>query len=169
MNCIKARRRLDMYMDNALSLPENLELLEHLNLCRICKDIFGAEEKLRSLLKRELSEPQPSPELASRIKDALRKAPGKQDATLPWRGWRIAIAAILFISISGLVLFSSGKELPQALATEMVSRHDAVRADFYSVPHPDAIRLSPDSTPNAVEVFKKHESYEAALHDLQPQ
>src|SRR5258706_3364921 len=29
-------------------------------------------------------------------------------------------AAILFIRLSGLVLFSSGKELPQALAAEMV-------------------------------------------------
>ena len=48
MNCTKTRRQLDMYMDSELSVPENMEVLEHLNLCRTCQDVFQIEEKLRS-------------------------------------------------------------------------------------------------------------------------
>ena len=40
MNCTKTRRQLDMYMDSELSVPENMEVLEHLNLCRTCQDVF---------------------------------------------------------------------------------------------------------------------------------
>lgn len=168
MNCIKARRRLDMYMDNELSLPENMEILEHLNLCRTCKDVYQAEEKLRGILKGELSEPQPPPGLAARIKGALREAPAKPSPSLPWRGWKIAIAAVLFVTVSALVLLNPYREAPQALAAEVVTRHDSVRPDFYSIPHPDAIRLSPDSPMSVQDFFKRYVSYEVCLHDLKP-
>ncbi len=168
MNCIKARRRLDMYMDNELLLPENMEILEHLNLCRTCKDVFEAEEKLRSILKGELSEPQPPPGLSARIKGALREAPAKPNFNLPWRGWKIAIAAVFFVTVSALVLLNPTREAPQALAAEIVTRHDSVRPDFYSIPPADAIQLSPDSPTSAQEFFKRHVSHEICLHDFRP-
>src|SRR5258706_6931285 len=135
MNCTKARRRLDMYMDSELSLPENMEILEHLNICQACQGVFQAEEKLRDILKAELSEPQPPAALADRIKGALRKAPVRPNPSLACRGWKFGIAAAIFVFVAAVVLLFPVRQQAQALAAEASARDDSVRPDFYSVPH----------------------------------
>lgn len=44
MNCQACRKHLHPYMDSELEVQQNLEILEHLNACSPCREIFGAEE-----------------------------------------------------------------------------------------------------------------------------
>jgi anti-sigma factor RsiW len=168
MNCTKARRQLDMYMDSELSVPENMEVLEHLNLCRACQEVFEVEEKLRDALKVELARPEPPAGLADRVKRSLREAPPKPVASFPRRGWRIAAAAAVFLAVAAVVIFSPVRVEPQALAAEVAARHGSVRPEFYSTERPDAMRLGGKAPQSLQEFFHRYLSYEVCLHDLKP-
>ena len=97
----------------------DVELTEPtVNLCLACQEIFQTEEKLRDVLKIELSGPEPPGGLGSRVQKALREAPPKPSAALPWRGWKFAAAAVVFIAVAAVVLLFPVKEQPQALAAE---------------------------------------------------
>src|SRR5579871_5821897 len=54
MKCHESKRHLDLFMDGELSVPENLKVLEHLNLCRPCADVYEGEKALRALLRARL-------------------------------------------------------------------------------------------------------------------
>ena len=43
MKCHEAKRHLDLFMDGELSVQENMKILEHLNLCRGCSEIYVGE------------------------------------------------------------------------------------------------------------------------------
>ena len=57
MNCQESRKHLHPYLDSELEVPTNLQILEHLNACAACKEIFEVEErswnKVRSALLQE--------------------------------------------------------------------------------------------------------------------
>jgi anti-sigma factor RsiW len=168
MNCTKARRQLDMYMDSELSVPENMEVLEHLNLCRACQDVFQVEEKLRDVLKVELARPEPPAGLADRVKRSLREAPPKPTASVARRGWKIAATAAVFFAVAALVFLYPVRVQPQALAAEIATRHGSVRPEFYSAERPDAMRLDGKPRESLQEFFHRFVSYEVCLHDLKP-
>jgi anti-sigma factor RsiW len=168
MNCTKARRQLDMYMDSELSVPENMEVLEHLNLCRACQEVFQVEEKLRDVLKVELARPEPPVGLADRVRRAVREAPPQPAVSFARRGWKIALAAAASITIAAFVFLSPGRVQPQALAAEVASRHGSVRPEFYSKERPDAMRLDGKPRESLEEFFHRYVSYEVCLHDLKP-
>src|ERR1043165_2349789 len=168
MNCTKARRQLDMYMDSELSVPENMEVLEHLNLCRACQEVFQVEEKLRDTLKVELSRPEPPAGLADRVKLALREAPPTPAAVPRRRGWKIALAAAASLAIAAFVILSPGSEQPQALAAEVATRHGSVRPEYYVAERPEAMRLDGKPRESLEEFFHRFVSCEVCLHDLKP-
>jgi anti-sigma factor RsiW len=168
MNCTKARRKLDMYMDSELSVPENMEVLEHLNLCRACQEVFSVEEKLRDVLKIELARPEPPSGLADRVRHALRETPRTLSAAPRRRGWNIALAAAASLAIAAFVILSPGRVEPQALAAEVAARHGSVRPEFYSTEHPDTMRLGGSGSQSLEEFFHRYVSYEVCLHDLKP-
>src|SRR5262249_8960082 len=155
-----------MYMDSELSVPENMEVLEHLNLCRACQEVFQVEEKLRDFLKVELSRPEPAMGLADRVKRSLREAPPRPAATFSRRGWKIAAAAAVFIAVGAVVIFSPVRVQPQALAAEVAARHGSVRPEFYSTDRPDAMGLEGKPRESLQEFFHRYVSYEVCLHDL---
>jgi anti-sigma factor RsiW len=155
-----------MYMDSELSVPENMEVLEHLNLCRSCQEVFQVEEKLRDALKVELGRPEPPAGLADRVKLALREAPPRPAATFARRGWKLAAAAAVFFVVIALVLLSPDRVQPQALAADVVARHGSVRPSYYSSEHPDAIALGGNGSQSLEEFFHRYVSYEVCLHDL---
>jgi anti-sigma factor RsiW len=168
INCIQARRRLDMYMDNELSVPENLEVLEHLNLCLACRDVFGTEERLRVILKAELSSPAPPARLAGRIRMALRGSPRTSRWVLPWQNWKFAAAASIVAAVIAIVFLIPTRQGLQALAAEVVARHDLVRPEFFDLPHPDTLRVQGNDPQTLAEFFHRYVTYEVCLHDLKP-
>jgi hypothetical protein len=54
MKCHEAKRHVDLFMDGELSVPENLKVLEHLNLCRACASAYEGEKALRGALRSQL-------------------------------------------------------------------------------------------------------------------
>jgi anti-sigma factor RsiW len=167
MNCTKTLRRLDMYMDSELSVPENMEVLEHLNLCQSCQEVFQVEEKLRDTLKVELAGPEPPAGLADRVRRTVREAPPQPAVNFRRRWWKVAAAAAAFLVVSVLVFLSPGREQPQALAAEVAARHGSVRPEFYSTARPDAMALAGDHQ-GLQEFFHRFVSYEVCLHDFKP-
>jgi anti-sigma factor RsiW len=167
MNCTKTLRRLDMYMDSELSVPENMEVLEHLNLCRSCQDVFQVEEKLRDTLKVELARPEPPAGLADRVRRAVREAPPQPAVIHRRRWWKVAAVAAVFLGVAALVFLSPGREQPQALAAEVAARHGSVRPEFYATARPDAMALAGDRQ-GLQEFFHRFVSYEVCLHNFKP-
>jgi hypothetical protein len=122
MKCHEAKRRLDLFMDGELAVPENLTVLEHLNLCRPCAGVFEGEKRLRSSMKAGLGALRAPPGLAGRLSASLGgnaavKFPGASSR----RGGLIAAAAIFFL-LAGSLIFSPGPE-GQLLAAELSARH----------------------------------------------
>ncbi len=168
MNCTKTLRRLDMYMDSELSVPENMEVLEHLNLCRACQEVFHVEERLRDTLKVELSRPEPPAGLADRVRHAVREAPPQPTVSLRRRWWKYVAAAAVFLAVAALVMLFPVRELPQALGAEVAARHGSVRPEFYSIDRPDAMRFDGKGSQSLHEFFHRFVSYEVCLHDFKP-
>lgn len=102
MKCHDAKRRLDPFMDGELTVPENLELLAHLDLCRPCAGVFDGEKALRGALKAKLAVGAPSG-LADRLIASL-EAPVREFRSP--RRWAVAAAAgfllLLAMSMSGV-------------------------------------------------------------------
>jgi hypothetical protein len=118
MKCHEAKRHLDLFMDGELSVPENLKVLEHLNLCRACGSAYEGEKALRAGLRGTLGAERAPAGLASRVFARLEPAE-PVSRFLP--RWNLVAAAVFFLFAGALVL--TPREF-QVLAGEVVSRHD---------------------------------------------
>jgi anti-sigma factor RsiW len=130
MKCHEAKRHLDLFMDGELSVPENLKVLEHLNLCRACASVYEGEKALRGASGRSWA--------ASARPKARREAGGtarRSAAELvpPVSGraplFSSAAAAAFFLIALIFVLTTPG-EKPVALATELSKMHQVTRTGF---------------------------------------
>jgi hypothetical protein len=121
MKCHEATRRLDLFMDGELAVPENLQVLEHLNLCRPCAGVFEGEKRLRASLKSRLGGLRAPEALAGRLSAALRGdvEPFRPAASGRWG--MVAAAALFFMIVGSLVVSPSPKF--QLLAAEISERH----------------------------------------------
>jgi hypothetical protein len=108
-------------MDGELAVPENMSVLEHLNLCRGCAEVFEGEKRLRAALKGTLGAARAPAGLAAKLSASLG---GGEVAVLPRRRWGVVAAAAIFITIAGSLLFSPGPEF-QLMAAELSTRHGA--------------------------------------------
>lgn len=115
MMCHEARNRLDLFMDGELAVEENLKVLEHLNLCRPCAEVFEAEKSLREGLREQMEEKAPAA-LAGKIRAAMDR---------PRRRWWIPAAGAATVLVALAVLLV----LPprQAFAAAAVEYHEASR------------------------------------------
>ena len=125
MKCHEAKRRLDPFMDGELALPENLGVLEHLNLCAACAAVFEGEKRLRAELKAGLGAERAPAGLEARLRSALR-GPAAAPLAFPRRPGALAAAALL-VALVGSLLFSEGPGT-QLLAAELSARHAAGEA-----------------------------------------
>ena len=82
MKCPEAKRLLDVFHDGELSVSENMKVLEHLNLCVPCAEIYEGEKTLRAALKQQLGAVQAPADLDSRIRLRL-------DPSMPLPRWRM--------------------------------------------------------------------------------
>lgn len=127
MKCHETKRRLDLFMDGELSVPDNLEVLEHLNLCRGCAGVYEGEKSLRTALREGPGAVRAPAGLADRV-FARPTRPRAEHAPRPWGG-SLAAAAFFVLFVGGLV-FSPLGETPEAVASEVSRRHDDSRAGY---------------------------------------
>jgi Putative zinc-finger len=131
MKCHEAKRHLDLFMDGELSVPENLKVLEHLNLCRPCAGVYEGEKALRGALRSELGAVRAPEGLAAKLAGVpaaprLELVPPASGRT---RLFSTAAAAAFFLISLVFVLTTPG-EKPVALATELSKMHKETRTGF---------------------------------------
>jgi hypothetical protein len=131
MKCHEAKRHLDLFMDGELSVPENLKVLEHLNLCRPCGGVYEGEKALRASLRSSVGSVRAPAGLAERLAASVGEAPvtAFRRPSTKSRLFSAAAAAAFFLVALTFVL-SSPIERPQALATEAVTMHKETREGF---------------------------------------
>lgn len=165
MKCPEARRFLDPFLDGELTVPENMKVLEHLNICRACSEIFKGEEALRAKLKAELGSEHAPEGLRVRLSRALANR-----GRAPRRRWGMMAAAAFFVTLVGALLFLPSGEYPQAMASEMVSRHETMRKPYHGTQDSNEVCLCRTCTPNSPETFQRffaeHGQPDVCSHDL---
>jgi hypothetical protein len=172
MKCHEAKRHLDLFMDGELSVPENLKVLEHLNLCRACGGVYEGEKALRAALKSGLGSVQAPAGLAER----LSASPGEAPVTAfrrPSSRQRLlsAAAAAAFFLIALTFVLSSPVERPQAFATEAVTMHKVTRDGFCGQNLDDRVCVcdkccSEEAAKPVEKFFQKQVGRETCTHDL---
>lgn len=163
MKCHEVRRALDPFMDDELSVPENLAVLAHLNLCAGCASVFEGESALRQALCRQLGGEAAPPELAARWRAALRTDPA---ARRPHR-WA---AAVFLAGLTAVIILTPPGESPRVLAAELAGAHGSFR---YVCGGKDSDRAcvcrgcAPDPQGAARAFYAAHGCPDACVHDLQ--
>lgn len=163
MKCHEVRRALDPFMDGELSVPENLAVLAHLNLCAGCASAFEGENALRQALRRQLGGQAAPPELGPRCRAALR---ADAAARRPHR-WA---AAVLLAGLSAVILLTPAGESPRVLAAELVGPHGNFRYPCGGKESDRACvcrRCAPDPQGAARAFYAAHGRPDACVHDLQ--
>jgi hypothetical protein len=171
MKCHEARRELDLFMDGELSVPDNMKILEHLNLCRSCSGIYEGEKALRGALKTELGNERVPDSLLLALGRISRGEESRHAMELPSRRWGMVAAALFLGTLMGVILFTpSSVETPSAFAAVAVSTHEDVRTGFHGRPGPNRICLCGEccrkSDQPVNQFFRKHVGYDVCTHEL---
>jgi hypothetical protein len=164
MKCHEAKRRLDPFMDGELGVAENLQVLEHLNLCGPCAGVFEGEKRLRASMKACLGGLRAPAGLADRLSASLG---GAAEPVRPAaRRWGRVAAAALFFTIVGSLALSPSPEF-QLLAAEVAQRH-AAQAYACAASTDDARCLCAGCTPEPAgavrSFFEKHAERDYCAH-----
>jgi anti-sigma factor RsiW len=169
MKCHEAKRHLDLFMDGELSVPENLKVLEHLNLCRPCAAVYEGEKALRGALRLQLGGLCAPEGLAAKL--AGSPAAPRLELVPPVSGrarlFSGAAAAAFFLIALIFVLTTPG-EKPAALATELSKMHKETREGFCGQ-HRDSCVCFCGTCGESVTVekfFKRQVGRESCSHSL---
>lgn len=165
MMCHEAKRNLDLFMDGALSVPENMKVLEHLNLCPGCSLIYEGEKTLRVLLREKLGSGHAPAGLPGRLSRALRRPAGSAR-----RPWGSLAAAVFLVTLVASLLFSPAGDTPPLLAATVAVRHDATREGFHGNPRSSCLCVCSECADPAdiPGFFRRHVSHDVCTHDLKP-
>lgn len=169
MKCHEARRHLDLFMDGELTVPENMKVLEHLNLCRPCAGVYEGEKSLRGVLRADLGSERAPAGLADRaLAAAAGPRPAEPESRAP-RWGRIAAAAAIFI-VLGSLLITPPRESPASVAAAAVAEHERTREGFCGDADPDTMCLCASCTPAGVPalqtMFGKRVPQDPCTHDF---
>lgn len=129
MKCHEAKRRLDPYLDGELTVAENLQVLEHLQLCVACQDAFEAEKTARAALRRAQHAVHAPAGLADRLFVDLERVPSALPASAP----PVRRRRVLFVAAAAAVFLVFGSLLTapapsfEALAGPVAERHAVQR------------------------------------------
>jgi hypothetical protein len=172
MKCHEAKRHLDLFMDGELSVPENLKVLEHLNLCRACSGVYEGEKALRAALRSRLGSVQAPAGLAERLAASPEEAPVAAFRRSSGRSRLLsaAAAAAFFLIALTFVLSSPVGEKPQVFATEAVSKYKETREGFCGQHRDDCVCLCGDCSTEPPKTeqkfFQEQVGRETCHHDL---
>ncbi len=111
MKCADAGRDMFAFLDGAVTVETNLEVLQHLNVCAACARRFEAEKRVEAGVGRALrDEPTPAG-FRGRLDAALDRADAETAAGAPAArpglrllrggrlGWMVAAAAVLVLAV----------------------------------------------------------------------
>lgn len=106
MKCFDARQKLYPFLDNALNVQENLDILSHLNICSACSDYFESEKRLEASVKENFTQKNQAPEsLWNTLQSKLAEA--EKEKTDPgWFRKKMRSIEALVLNFSGT---SAGK------------------------------------------------------------
>jgi hypothetical protein len=86
MNCQACRQHLEPFLDDELSVKDNVAVLEHVTACTPCQHVFNAEKRIREALQASLGGETCPEAVADRAFAAIRAdARGAQKP--PWKQW----------------------------------------------------------------------------------
>src|SRR6266545_336434 len=109
--CEKARKSLDSYISNELTVETHREIQRHIENCPACAAELGARAHLRARLKGVVNAQSVPPELQVRIREQIRsRQPGGWFAA-GWGRWAVAAAASLLVC-AGVWLNDSRERMP---------------------------------------------------------
>lgn len=168
MKCHESKRHLDLFMDGELSVPENLKVLEHLNLCRPCADVYEGEKALRAVLRARVGSETAPAGLVDRLLSG--EAPAVRPvASFSRRRWLSAAAAAGFFLVMLALVFTTPAEMPRAFATELSSKHKETHEGFCGVHGNDSLCLCDRCNSDKDTVghfFQSRVGREVCAHDL---
>jgi len=150
-------------------VPENLEVLEHLNLCVACASVYEGEKALRASLKARLGTERAPASLYEKLSQ-VGAAPRAVES--PRRRWSALAAAVFFATLAATLLFTPSVETPRALAAEAVARHVETHDGFCGEKRDDCMcpcgKCCSDLRDAEGKFFRRHVSHTVCAHDLTP-
>ncbi len=168
MKCHEAKRSLDPFMDGELAVPENMEVLAHLNLCRECSGVYEGEKALRAGLRGTLGAERAPEGLADRLSRSLA---GGRVTEFPRRRGGALVAAVFFGALVLSMVFSPLGDSPRLLASELVERHEETRMGFCNLRRDDCVCSCNDCSPGVKDpvprFFKRHVAHDVCTHPLE--
>ncbi|MFQ5848622.1 MAG: anti-sigma factor family protein [Candidatus Methylomirabilales bacterium] len=133
MTCQELANHLDAFLDDELSVGENLKLQTHLVFCEACRRVVASEIKLRTLIEEEALPDEAPASLGERIAEQIRAQPyggGSRALRRSPPGRRgffiglltgVAAAGAILLVVSPLL--TRGPEPGTPLAAEVVAKH----------------------------------------------
>jgi anti-sigma factor RsiW len=126
VKCEGLQDLLHGYIDGELDLVRNLEIEQHLQECAACAATVARQQALRTALKDAALYHRAPGRLQERIRSSLPRAsrPAVTFPALPWRAWRMVVAAA-FVAILGwgVVRLVALPDAGDPLAQEVVADH----------------------------------------------
>jgi anti-sigma factor RsiW len=157
-------------MDGELSVPENLRVLEHLNLCRPCVDLYEGDKALRALLRARVGSVTAPEGLAERLLSAEPPVARPVQTFARPRPWFPVVAAAGFFLVILVLLFTTPAEMPRAFANEMSSKHKETHEGFCGVHRDNCLclcsRCDSGKDDSVGRLFHRSVAYEVCSHDL---
>ena len=130
MKCHESKRRLDPFLDGELTVAENLQVLEHLQLCAACRDVFEAEKGVRTAVRgaqHGVHAPAGTADRAFAALDRGVPAAGAVEARMPRRRRLLfVVAAAAMFLVFGSLLTAPAPSF-EALAGPLSERHAVQR------------------------------------------
>jgi anti-sigma factor RsiW len=128
MNCNRTRELLPAHVDQELSVPETIELEQHLQGCPTCRQELAQQSEVRTAMKKHATYYKAPAHLEARIKAALPQEPTRPKRWLRWTWsprWLNAGAAFatVFALASSMTLYLSVPSANELLADDVISSH----------------------------------------------
>jgi len=130
MKCFDARQKLYPFLDNALNVQENLDILSHLNICAACSDHFEREKQFETAVKEKFVQSTRVPEnlwetLQPKLIGAAKEKNLRQWFRKKMVLWTPALAAGLLMSLGLLYYLAAPKKLDAGiLVNQSIMLHE---------------------------------------------
>ncbi len=126
MDCLEARKRMQLYLDSELEAETSLEIERHLESCPECHEMFRAEEAFNQQMANFLSQGERTESLWRRIESKLEAGHNKVGLRSLWPfALAASVAALLLLWLwprtKALELASAAEECHQAYVHRIVS------------------------------------------------
>jgi hypothetical protein len=113
MNCQTCRQHLEPFLDDELSVNENVAVLEHVTACAACQNVFNTEKRIWESVREKLTREKCPVDVAARALAAVR-ADARGPAGSRWWLWLAAPVAAAIALFFLAPVFKGEPEHPAA-------------------------------------------------------